>query len=538
MSGPRMWPAVLPRQIRESSLRAAEVKIYDLLASALGSGWVVFYSRPWLGMSPSGEEKDGECDFVVMHPARGYLTLEVKGGGISYDPATDQWRSVDRNRIRHKIKNPVRQAVASKHELLRQVKLLNSWPGRFVRQRHGVIFPDAESPPGRLGPDCPREIFCCRTDLPRIESWIKDRLSGGSEHQLGADGIRAFEELLASPFLLKVPLGHYLEDDEQTIEALTPQQFHILDSVGHLHRVAAGGGAGTGKTILAMEDAVRLARRKLRTAILCHSAPLAGHIKQKLSQIEPAVAVWTLADLCLDFARKAGIPCSPDHGVDKRIEALLSAAEAMPALRFDAIIVDEAQDFRTHWWIALEEILKDQQSSWLHAYFDTNQSVYGDLAGELASFRIVPIHLTRNLRNTHVIHQAASRFYRGIPINADGPEGVNVDWIECRNDQINSRSVSSAMKLVSEKVNPADIVILTVDEISAADVRNRAGFPDAVQVSTIRDFKGLERRCVILAADRLIADQPELAYVSLSRPRAHLAVVGEAEVLAWIRGPD
>jgi hypothetical protein len=94
------------------------------------------------------------------------------------------------------------------------------------------------------------------------------------------------------------------------------------------------------------------------------------------------------------------------------------------------------------------------------------------------------------------------------------------------------------MKLVSEKVNPADIVILTVDEINTADVRNRAGFPEAVQVSTIRDFKGLERRCVILAADRLIADQPELAYVSLSRPRAHLAVVGEAEVLAWIRGPD
>jgi len=65
MAGPQMWPAALPRQIRESSLRAAEVKVYDLLAGSLGSGWVVFYSRPWLGMTPSGEEKDGECDFVV-----------------------------------------------------------------------------------------------------------------------------------------------------------------------------------------------------------------------------------------------------------------------------------------------------------------------------------------------------------------------------------------------------------------------------------------------------------------------------------------
>ena len=85
MVGARMWPAVLPRQVRESSLRAAEVRVYDLLAEKLGSGWTVFYSRPWLGLTPSGEEKDGECDFVVMHPAHGYIAIEVKGGGISHD---------------------------------------------------------------------------------------------------------------------------------------------------------------------------------------------------------------------------------------------------------------------------------------------------------------------------------------------------------------------------------------------------------------------------------------------------------------------
>lgn len=221
MAGARMWPAVLPRQIRENSLRAAEVRVYDLLSSTLGKGWVVFYSRPWLGLTPSGEEKDGECDFVVMHPAYGYLALEVKGGAISYDPSNDQWRSTDRNRIRHNIKNPLRQAVASKHELLRQAKKQKSWPGRFVRQRHGVIFPDTEAPPHNLGADGPREIFCCRDDLPGLAGWIKQRLSGGTEDSLGPDGIRAFEELLASPFLLRVPLGHYLDDDDEAIAALS-----------------------------------------------------------------------------------------------------------------------------------------------------------------------------------------------------------------------------------------------------------------------------------------------------------------------------
>jgi hypothetical protein len=202
-----MWPAVLPRQVRESSLRAAEVKVYDMLAAALGNGWVVFYSRPWLGLTPSGEEKDGECDFIVMHPAHGYLTLEVKGGAISYDPATDQWRSTDRNRIRHNIKNPLQQAVASKHELLRQVKHLTSWPGRFVRQRHGVVFPDTASPPRNLGADGPREIFCCRDDLPNIARWIRDRLSGGTGRILALTEFALLKNFLPRLFSYVSRLG-------------------------------------------------------------------------------------------------------------------------------------------------------------------------------------------------------------------------------------------------------------------------------------------------------------------------------------------
>src|SRR5262249_39645126 len=162
------------------------------------------------------------------------------------------------------------------------------------------------------------------------------------------------EELLASPFLLRVPLGHYLDDDEEAIAALTPQQYHILDSVGHLNRVAAGGGAGTGKTIVAMEDATRLALRKLKTALICHSEPLATHLRERLSKAAPEVSVWSLMGLCVELAKQAGVPYAAASGIEKGIEALLLALRVKPSLRFDAIIVDEAQDFRTHWWVAIE----------------------------------------------------------------------------------------------------------------------------------------------------------------------------------------
>lgn len=538
MPGPRMWPAILPRQIRENSLRAAEVKVYDLLSAKLGAGWTVFYSRPWLGLTPSGEEKDGECDFVVMHPAHGYMAIEVKGGGISHDPKTDIWLSRDRDGIRHKIKNPIGQAVVSKHELLKKVKQLKSWHGRYVRQRHGVIFTDTESPPHDLGPDGPREIFCCRNDLPDIAAWIRARLTGGQAADLGADGIRTFEELLASPLLLRVPLAHYLDDDEQAIAALTPQQFHILDSVQHIEPVAAGGGAGTGKTIVAMEDAVRLARRGFKTMLLCLSLPLAAYIRERLSKVEPSIAVKSLAELCTEFGGSSASAPTSLAETEKGIDRLLNAVRENVALRFDAIIVDEAQDFRTHWWIAVDELLCDPKKSWLHAYFDTNQSIYGDIAKELRAFQIIPIHLTRNLRNTQAIHTKASHFYTGIPISADGPAGMEVEWHSCPTVRIADTAASAARRLsITEKVPTEDIVILAVNEAMLGAIRNRSGFPNGVSVSTARDFKGLERKVVILAAGREIADEEELAYVSLSRPRTHLVVVGEPEILSWLRAP-
>ena len=65
MSGPKMWPRVLPASVRSDRYRAAEVKVYDLLERSLSSEWTVYYSRPWLGLTPSGAERDGEADFIL-----------------------------------------------------------------------------------------------------------------------------------------------------------------------------------------------------------------------------------------------------------------------------------------------------------------------------------------------------------------------------------------------------------------------------------------------------------------------------------------
>jgi superfamily I DNA and RNA helicase len=43
---------------------------------------------------------------------------------------------------------------------------------------------------------------------------------------------------------------------------------------------------------------------------------------------------------------------------------------------FDAIIVDEAQDFEDTWWIPLPELLRDPQDGVFYVFFDDNQRIY------------------------------------------------------------------------------------------------------------------------------------------------------------------
>src|SRR5262249_50868860 len=160
-----------------------------------------------------------------------------------YDPATHVWQTVDRDQIRHIIRDPVEQARRSKHELLKKLRNQRGWRrDRLIRFRHGVVFPNAQTPPSQLGADRPRELFCCRSELPTIAAWIKNRLSGENEEEgPGITGMQALERLLAAPFTLRFPLGHMLSDDDQRIAVLTPQQFYILDAIADVKRAAVGG---------------------------------------------------------------------------------------------------------------------------------------------------------------------------------------------------------------------------------------------------------------------------------------------------------
>ncbi len=105
-----------------------------------------------------------------------------------------------------------------------------------------------------------------------------------------------------------------------------------------------------------------------------------------------------------------------DFGVDADVywslvvpERLFDAASTLPASkRYDAVIVDEGQDFRDTYWEAVQMLLKDPSAGTLYIFYDDSQRLYSHDKFPLPE----PAgRLNRNLRSTHEIGEKVVEYY-------------------------------------------------------------------------------------------------------------------------------
>ena len=551
-----IWPRQLPDSVRTDPRCRAEVKVYDRLACQLPDEYHVFYSSPWLAIDRFGNERDGECDFIVAHKRLGILAIEVKGGGIDFDPGSDQWTSTDKLGVVHNIRDPVGQARSTKHQILDKLRNSGKWTRKWITLRHGVIFPDAATPPGGLGADRPAGIFCAnrqfRSDLV---GWIKSRLHDSSEKNrsgegLGRDGIAALESLFAYPFTLSFRISATISEDIQELDLLEPQQFLVLDYISNIPRARIEGAAGTGKTVLALEAATRSGKDGERTLLTCYNPALANELRRRLGNAAN-LTVMNFHSLCLSLADTAGLPIEQkmedqSYFEDYLPELLMKSLNCDETQRFDRIIVDEGQDFADNWWIAIDEALTQDGS--IRVFFDSNQRLYNRNYEFLNSLDLAPIPLNRNLRNTKRIHQASMVHYSGPGTTAIGPSGIELKWIETEDGLCMANAAFDEVKrmVYREELDPADIAVLVPnrearDAFMVATARSGLSFTDAettsseaVVVDTVRRYKGLERPAVILCIAGAKAGLTELAYTGMTRARAALSIVCQPKDRHWI----
>ncbi len=524
-----MYPDRLPNNVSPS-----EKPVYRALEQ-LPDPWRVFHSVAWQSLR-KGRQGDGEADFVLVHPRHGLIVIEAKGGSIHIRDG--KWFTSNKKGT-HPI-DPFEQATASKHALVGYLRdTIPDLP--WLEAGHGVWFPHI-TVSGDLTAAAPDEIVLDRNDLNKPVVAINDLVNRWGLHGTIPD---EFVEAITRQLAPTVTIRHTLADDVADVHArqlaLTETQRHALAGLRRARRVIVYGGAGTGKTVLAEERARRLSADGFRVVLTCFNRPLGDAFADVFADND-LVTAGSFHHLAHTWITDAGLefPENPDPDWwDDPLGELLLEAFTVGDFRTDAIIIDEGQDFDDSWFMALEAAIDDPDEGLFLVFADQQQAIYRE--DWEPPFNAVEYTLDLNCRNTNQIAEVVARIY-GDELPTSGADGPDPEFHVIESPEGIDKALRGILhRLVNEGAIPADrVVILTqgretkdrlVGQTSAGLSLGPIGTPDTIAVETIYRFKGLEADATIVILDRLEKDRDRaLAYIGLSRPRFHLAVVGPPAV--------
>lgn len=508
----------------------------------LPEDWIVLHHVSWQSRR-SGRQGDGEADFVVLHPKRGLLVIEVKGGGIEIHEG--RWSTTDRRGDDYKIKNPYEQATASKHALLAWLK--EHGLAERIRIGHAVAFPHMATLPN-MGPAGPSAISLTRRDLDNIDAKIARCFDHWElKAELTGHEVTKLVGLLAPTVSVTPNLAGKTAEAEQALLLFTAEQVEAFAGLRASRGGLILGSAGTGKTLLAIARAQQLAKDGFRTLLVCYNELLGADLARRTA-VPPALSAGTFHSICLAEAAKARLPVPAQKDAiwwEKQAPELLVEACAVTETSFDAIVVDEAQDFSPLWLDALRCLIATDKDAPFFEFADPRQDIWARDWTRDPRYPFV-FELTTNMRNTRPI---AERVAATIAISSKdrGVTGPQPIWRLTDGSPRESDVIAAVEALLDEGLKPADIVVLAEDGAFANRLRERSigsySFgrwgSRGVPVESIARFKGLDAGAVVLVlGENKGLNSPAQAYVGMSRARSLLVVVGSKatkKAVNWAR---
>lgn len=175
----KMIPYLTQEELELVESRAEQI-FYQACKDQLSDNWTVMHSVEWISRNNKMGPIDGECDFIIFGKNKGLFVIEIKGGGIGYNPNEDKWFSIDRNGDSHEINNPFEQAKKGKFSIMNYLNNQIEWTkplrGRKTLIRHAVFFSDIEDNSSLQAPERPKEIIGTHKNLLSLEKWLNSLL--------------------------------------------------------------------------------------------------------------------------------------------------------------------------------------------------------------------------------------------------------------------------------------------------------------------------------------------------------------------------
>ena len=342
-------------------------------------------------------------------------------------------------------KDPFAQAQRGMHDIVGLVRDQFGRAGENLPFTYGfaVAFPDCRFD-GQVPPSIQRELILDAARLRQVDDSVRRifRSFNRPDHRALTDrSVESVRAALFPKYRLIPVMWRKIEDQEERLQRMTDDQQRILDILANRTTAAIQGVAGSGKTILALAKAQAIARAGARTLFLCYNRPLKDWLRNAVPEsFGDSLVIENYHGLTDALCQQACVPLwemgdthTREFWNDLAPEALMQACERLgPEHKFDAVVVDEGQDFRELWWASLESVFRDpQDKTCFYVFYDPNQNLYVErpcLPPQLGA----PYELPENCRNTvRIAEHCASlvgqetRSRDGAPVG-DEPEVVRV----------------------------------------------------------------------------------------------------------------
>ena len=529
-----------PAEIRADGPSNAERRIFDVIKKELSSDWYVAHSLELA----KHESKDlltgefipnvppskpwGEIDFVLVGP-RGVFCLEVKGGRVAFDKETGDWIFVDRdNNENRKKEGPFSQANGNTFSLRKY--LAEHVNINKILFGFGVVTPDivfSVTDPGInevLIYDKRHTNISFSEYINRISQHWATQLP--NKNPLNKYQIAEIMNALRGDIDLVPSLELTMNYTEKKLLELTDEQKYSVKGAMNNHRVVVTGGAGTGKTVCAMYEALRLGQQGKRVLYCCYNRRLAYSLRRALTESDSDIEIFHIHGLMTNIIQQSGLSLPKgDTNTTFRENYPDVCSKAIKHLalkgKYQALVIDEAQDLLDlHYLLDVLDPLLDggfEKGLW-RMFWDQNQNIFNpnwqEAEGVITSTNHFKYELTKNCRNAKNVVINTS-LLSGVPFeNFPDTDGPPFHMQFYKDDADQRREVSKFVnKLLSNGASPDKIAILspTTREYSSLrdgliDVVHELVSPDTdesvgqkeIGFYTIQSFKGLESQIVLL----------------------------------------
>lgn len=565
-------PEVIPAHSHDSRVMPGERKVFVALRDHLPEDYLVYYDIPVDGRYP---------DFIVVGRDLGMVILEVKDWRLNrIAEITADEITLRQSEGPLTVKNPVRQV---RDYMLRTVDVLKrrsrlragnqlccGWGSGVVLpyvtreelQRPSLFGPSLEEALGR-GLVLTGEDLNAETLLDALRGLIPAR--GRPHEPLAPDQVDEIRGVLHP----EVRIG-WGATSEEIVRVMDREQERLARTLGDGHHLLRGV-AGSGKTIVLVCRArhLRAQHPDWKILVVCFNRVLADALRVAIA--DDLVEVSTFHSWCTRQLKAAGVdvPRPPGRGkqwdsywVDTLPQFLSEAFDTarVPAGEYQAILIDEGQDFADEWYRLLLRAL-DPETNRLFIAFDSSQNIYK----RRISWRSLGVQIVghtrvqkRNYRNTAAILSTAYHMIRDldaaeadpseltsalvVPDQAlrSGPTPVVAclesmeaerrharDWIKVRLQ----RGVVPKEILILGHSRPGmkEMAAWLREEGIAACFLSDGRIDGAVGVSTIHSSKGLDAAHVLVqyTHELDILEEEEsrrLLYIAMTRARDELCI--------------